>query len=189
MGFDLDEKIGQEIQMMKNLVIVTIMIFLTVGTVLSQATNGTKNDAEVRSRELATEWVKNFKSKRVDAALEKDIRKWWAGPDPTKIPDPIIKIDFLQLGYEITRNEYGEVLRRTVDALILWKERTGTKCYVQWRSFGYESLGGGTFNNEMGAWVKKDQVGFGYYPRFIPLPENREIPAGGWTEVNCSGFK
>lgn len=50
------------------------------------------------------------------------------------------------------------------------EERTGTKCYIQWRSFGYESLGGGTFSPDMEMWT---------YDRRIPMAGGRKILAGG----------
>lgn len=128
---------------------------------------------------VVTEWLKNFSSRRVDPALEKNIVKWWKGPDPTKIPDPIVHIYFLEPNYEIARNAFGEVLRKTLDALILWKDRNGSKCHIQWRSFGYESLGGGTFSSEMEMWT---------FDRDIPMAGGRKILAGSWYEVDCTPF-
>ena len=137
------------------------------------------SDYESRTRSLTTDFVKNLRSRRVDPVLESDIMKWWKGPDPAKIPDPVIGIYFLMGDYEYARNYYGTVLRRTIDALILWKERTGTKCFIQWRSFGYESLGPGVFDKSMGVWTKDSN---------LPLPEYRKIQAGAWSEVDCTPF-
>ena len=137
------------------------------------------NDYEARTKAVTTEYVKNLRSRRVDPALEKEIMKWWKGPDPTKIPDPVIRIYFLMDEYHYTRNDYGTVLRKTIDALILWKERTGTKCWVQWRSFGYESPGPGLFEANMRMWTRDDAIG---------LPEYRKIQAGAWSEVDCTPF-
>lgn len=141
--------------------------------------SGAINDYESHTRTLTTDFVKNLKSRRADPALERDIMKWWKGPDPAKIPDPVIGIYFLMGDYEYARNDYGTVLRKTLDALILWKERTGTKCWVQWRSFGYESLGPGVFDKSMGVWTKDSN---------LPLPEYRSIKAGAWNEVDCGPF-
>ena len=152
------------------------------GLFLDREANADKEKQSVfdaGTKVVATDWVKNYTSRRVDPALEKDIGKWWKGPDPTKIPDPILRIYFLEPNYEIARNAFGEVLRKTVDALILWKERTGTKCYIQWRSFGYESFGGGTFSPEMQMWT---------FDRNIPMAGGRKILAGSWYEVDCAPF-
>ncbi|MGH9818553.1 MAG: hypothetical protein ACRD43_00180 [Pyrinomonadaceae bacterium] len=138
-----------------------------------------QNEFDLETKGVVTDWVKNFRSKRVDPALERGIVKWWKGPDPTKIPDPILHIYFLEPNYEIARNAFGEVLRKTVDTLILWKERTGSKCLIQWRSFGYESLGGGTFSPDMEMWT---------YDRDIPMAGDRKILAGSWYEVDCAPF-
>ncbi|MEP7077360.1 MAG: hypothetical protein ABI878_16260 [Acidobacteriota bacterium] len=134
---------------------------------------------DAQTKGVITSWTKNYTSRRVDPALERGIVKWWKGPDPTKIPDPILHIYFLEPNYEIARNAFGEVLRKTVDALILWKERTGSKCYIQWRSFGYESLGGGTFSTEMEMWT---------LDRDIPMAGGRKILAGSWYAVDCAPF-
>jgi hypothetical protein len=137
------------------------------------------DDYEVRTKVVTTEYVKNLRSQRVDPTLERDIMKWWKGPDPTKIPDPVLKIYFIMDDYWYTRNDYGTVLRKTIDALILWKERTGTKCWIQWRSFGYESLGPGIFDKNMNMWTKN---------AYLTLPEYRKIQAGAWSEVDCTPF-
>ena len=136
-------------------------------------------DYESRTKIVTTQYVKNLGSKIADPVLERDIMKWWKGPDPAKIPDPVLGIYALTDGYWYTRNDYGTVLRKTIDALILWKERTGTKCWIQWRSFGYESLGPGVFDQNMTMWTKN---------AFLPLPEYRKIQAGAWSEVDCAPF-
>ena len=137
------------------------------------------DDYKARTKVLTTEYVRNLKSQRVDPALERDIMKWWKGPDPANIPDPVLGIYFLMADFGYTRNEYGTVLRKTIDALILWKERTGTKCWVQWRSFGYESLGAGVFDRNMSMWTRT---------AYLDLPEYRHFHAGEWSEVDCTPF-
>lgn len=138
-----------------------------------------QNAFDLETKGVVTDWVKNYRSKRVDPTLERGIVKWWKGPDPSTMVDPILRIYFLEPTYEITRNAFGEVLRKTVDALIVWKERTGSKCQIQWRSFGYESLGGGTFSPDMQMWT---------YDRHIPMAGGRKILAGSWYEVDCAPF-
>ena len=137
------------------------------------------SDYESRTKVVTTAYVKNLKSQKVDPNLERDIMKWWKGPDPTKIPDPVLGIYFLTDDYWYTRNDYGTVLRKTVDALILWKERTGTRCWMQWRSFGYESLGPGVFDKNMSMWTKNAE---------LTLPEYRKLRAGDSSEVDCTPF-
>lgn len=137
-----------------------------------------------RTKVIVTDWVKTLRSKRTDSALEKDIMKWWRGPDPSKIADPVIRIYFLEPNYEIARNEFGIVIRKTVDALILWKDRNAANCHIQWRSFGYQSLGGAAFNTEMEAWTLANNG----YPRYYQLTEGREVRTGAWYDVDCASF-
>ena len=84
----------------------------------------------------------------------------------------------MQSGYEFTRNEYGVVLRKTIDTILLLKNKKEGRCYIQWRSLGYESLGGNGFDTEVGAWIKQERIGFGYSRVSLNFPGNRKIIAG-----------
>lgn len=174
---------------MKRLILSLFTTLLVVVPVSSQGTAATARDPDAETRQIITDWVKGLTSQRNDLALERDIRKWWKGPDPAIIPDPIIKIYFLQPAYAIERNQYGNVLRKHVDSLILWKTKDGSKCHIQWRSFGYDSLGAGTFSDEMQAYIKREFIGFDYYAVRIRLPGYKEVQAGVWYEVNCAAFR
>jgi hypothetical protein len=150
----------------------------------------TKRQSEFDAQTLGvvTDWAKRFKSMRNDAALEQGIRAWWRGAPNSTVVNPLLSIKFIQPSYEIARNALDVVLRKTVDALYVYRMKNDGKCYVQWRSFGYEALGGGTFSDEVKDWVKKDLVGFDYYPRFIALAGDRKISAGVGYEVQCTAF-
>ena len=144
-------------------------------------------DAEAKKRQIITEWVNSQVSKRNDPALEKDIRKWWQGPDPANKPDPILRIIFLQPAYTIERNPYGEVLRKYVDTLILWSSKDRSNCHIQWRSFGYDSLGAGTFSDEMQAFIKREYVEWSH-GKSIWLTGGVGVRAGAHYEVKCGSF-
>jgi len=44
-------------------------------------------------------------------------------------------------GYQIVRSYTGQVLNKNITGIIKFKQNG--KCYIQWRDFGYECLGGG----------------------------------------------
>ena len=56
--------------------------------------------------------------------------------------------------YYITRNYRGEILNENIPAVIRY--RLNGKCYIQWRAFGYEALGGGTFAKDLNTYSKND---------------------------------
>lgn len=138
-------------------------------------------DAETKG--VITDFVKNYKSRKNDPTLQKEIFKWWKNTDV-----PLLRTYFMQSGYEFIRNEYGVVLRKTIDTILLLKNKKAGKCYIQWRSFGYEALGNG-FDTELGSWFKQEQLGFGYYRVSLNFPGNRKITAGYDYEVDCAAFQ
>lgn len=145
-------------------------------------------DFDSQTKGVTTEYVKNLRSQRTDPLLEKGIRAWWKGPPDATVINPLLRTIFTQSTYEIVRNDFGNVLRKTVDAVYVFKRKSNGKCYANWRSFGYESLGGGTSGDEVKAWTKQDQAGFGYYARFYTMPGNRKFLAGSDHEVDCAPF-
>lgn len=171
---------------MKRLLYQLLVLSLLVTPIFGQTSSPSAE--EIKTREIITDWVKGLRSQRNDPALEKDIRKWWQGPDPANKPDPILRIIYLQPNYAIERNQYGEVLRKHVDTLILWSSKDRNKCHIQWRSFGYDSLGGGAFSDEMQGFMKREFIGFDYYRVNLNLPGNTQIQTGVHYEVNCGGL-
>ena len=136
-----------------------------------------------QTKGVITSWIKAYTSKRADPALEKSIMQWWKGAG---MLNPILRIYFLQAGYDIVRNEFGVILRKTIPALYVFKSKADGKCYMEWRSFGYESLGGGTFSTEMGNWINRSSLG---YPDIIRMDGGREINTGDQYEVDCAPFE
>lgn len=147
-----------------------------------------QNDFDSQTKGVVTDYVKNFKSKRVDPALEKGILAWWRGAPDATVINPILHIYFLNPDYEYVRNEYGILLHKMLSTMYVFKMKDSGKCFVNWRSFGYESIGGGAFENETKAWIKKEAIGFDYYPLFLRLPGDRKLYAGRDYEVDCSAF-
>ena len=146
-----------------------------------------KVEFDGQTRGVITTYVKSLKSKRADPALERDVSKWWKNTDGSA-NHAILRIYFLQPSYEIVRNDLGLALRKTVDSLFVVKNTIEQRCWTQWRSFGYESLGGGAFDTEIQAWLKQYQAGFGYYTYALTLPGDRKVHAGSWYEVDCNAF-
>lgn len=139
-----------------------------------------KFDSETKG--VITDFIKNFKSQAKDPLLEKGIQLWWKGGDPNAVvTNPILNIYYSQSGYEYIRNDLGIVLRKSKDVVILFKKKSENKCYIKWLSFGFESLGGGAFSDEMTVWNKAGN-------RFI-LPGYRNIYAGILYEVDCAPFE
>lgn len=147
-----------------------------------------ENDFNSQTKGVVTDWVRGLRSARTDAALERDIHVWWKSGRDAAAVDPLLKIYFLQPSYEIVRNDVGVVLRKTVDAVLVSRTKSNSKCFMQWRSFGYESLGGGAFDPEPKAWLKQYQAGFGSYTYALTLTGDRKIHAGTMYEVDCASF-
>ena len=132
---------------------------------------------KARAPVVLNNYAMSFKSKRVDPVLEKGIIKWWNGDGSTV--NPGIKIYFIQPEFKIVRNDLGVVLRKTLEGFIL-SAKDG-KCYVQWQLFGYESLGGGVFDQAVTVWANANDA---YY-----TIEGIEFKAISRYEINCSSLK
>lgn len=132
---------------------------------------------KIRTPEVINNYAKNFKSKRTDPELEKGIVKWWNGDGSTV--NPGIKIYFIQPEFIIVRNNLGVVLHKTVEGLILYPKNG--KCYVMWKKFAYESLGGGVFDKTVRVWSNPSG---NYY-----TIDGIEFDVNTSYEVNCSALK
>lgn len=132
---------------------------------------------KARAPEVITNYAKNFKSKRIDPALEKGVVKWWNGDGSTV--NPGIKIYFMQPEFRIVRNDLGIVLHKIVDGLIVYPK--GGKCYVMWKGFAYESLGGGAFDGTVRVWSHPSG-------NFYTI-EGVEFDANTSYEVSCNSLR
>ncbi len=93
----------------------------------------------VLTKKILSGYLASIHSRRSDPVLARQIVKW-SGNSTTVVY-------LMQENYSIIRNAFGEVLRKTIVGLI--KYHTDGKCYLQWRTFGYESVGGGQFSSDM----------------------------------------
>jgi len=149
-----------------------------------------KQKFESETKGVVTDFIKNYQSQVKDPVIEKGIQLWWRGGDANAvIINPLLRIYHMQSVYEYPRNDLGVVLRKTKDAIILYKKKSENKCYIQWRSYGFESLGGGAFSDDMNSWVKTYLSGFNYYPSYLVLPGERKIYSGTEYEVDCAPFQ
>lgn len=110
-------------------------------------------DRRVRYQQSLDSFLKNLRNRRTDPALEKGITAWWKEAT-NSTADPKLRFYMLTPNYDIVRNAFGEVLRKEIDVLMVNKGNDG-KCEMSWRTFGYESLGGGTFDTALKNWVKR----------------------------------
>ena len=109
--------------------------------------------------------------------MEKGVVKWWNGDGSTV--NPGIKIYFMQPEFRIVRNDLGIVLHKIVDGLIVYPK--GGKCYVMWKGFAYESLGGGAFDGTVRVWSHPSG-------NFYTI-EGVEFDANTSYEVSCNSLR
>jgi hypothetical protein len=102
--------------------------------------------ATARNKKIVTAYVKSLQSKRSDPSLIHDIKKWSNNETAT--------VYVVDAAYYITRNYRGEVLNENIPAII--KYHLNGKCFIQWRAFGYEALGGGVFGKDLNTYNKND---------------------------------
>lgn len=138
-----------------------------------------KADFEQNGRKtIMTAWVKGLVSKRNDPALEKAIR--------TSSSSPILRIVFLTPAYDLMRNDLGIVQRKAIKTVYVYKWPQTGKCYAHWRYYGYESLGGGVFDRDLGNWrVMSDG---GWHIAELNVPGANGFPSGENWEVDCAAF-
>lgn len=99
-----------------------------------------------RSKKILTAYIGGLRSKRSDPTLVREIKKWSNNETTT--------VYIVDANYYITRNYRGEVLNENIPAII--KYHLNGKCYIQWRAFGYEALGGGIFGKDLNTYNKND---------------------------------
>lgn len=135
----------------------------------NKRTEATRTNAAL-NKKVVTAYVRGLRSRREDPALTADIRKWSR--------NTTTKVYIIDPDYYITRNYRGEVLNKNIPALI--KYQLNGKCYVQWRAFGYEALGGGNFSKDLGTYNKND-----YFLQATGAGGSLRLEAGVTYEVDC----
>jgi hypothetical protein len=99
-----------------------------------------------RNKKILTAYIRGLQSKRSDPTLVRNIKKWSNNETTT--------VYIVDANYYITRNYRGEILNENIPAII--KYHLNGKCYIQWRAFGYEALGGGVFGKDLNTYNKND---------------------------------
>ncbi len=102
--------------------------------------------AASQNKKIVTAYIRGLQSKRSDPTLVHDIKKWSNNETTT--------VYVVDAAYYITRNYRGEVLNENIPAII--KYHLNGKCFIQWRAFGYEALGGGNFGKDLTTYNKND---------------------------------
>jgi|GEM_PF-4350789 len=127
---------------------------------------------------IMTNWVKGLMSKRNDSALEKAIR--------ASDSAPIMRIVFLTPAYDFIRNDLGIVQRKVIKTVYVYKWTQTGKCFAHWKYYGYESLGGGAFDTDLGNW--RVMTDGGWHIAELNVPGTDGFPSGENWEVDCSAF-
>ena len=127
---------------------------------------------------IMTNWVKGLVSKRNDPALEKAIR--------ASDSAPIMRIVFLTPAYDFIRNDLGIVQRKVIKTVYVYKWTQTGKCFAHWKYYGYESLGGGAFDTDIGNW--RVMTDGGWHIAELNVPGTDGFPSGENWEVDCSAF-
>ena len=70
------------------------------------------------------------------------------------------------------------MLNKNIPALI--KYQLNGKCFVQWRAFGYEALGGGNFSKDLSTYNKND-----YFLQAAGAGGSLRLEAGVIYEIDC----
>jgi hypothetical protein len=124
-----------------------------------------------------TAFVASYIAPRDDPRLRQDIEKWWKGSGAGV--SALLKVVACSSDYDIVRNVYGIVTSKQSCVLLAHKRNSDGKCFVQWRKFGYESLGGGAFDNQVKNW-SPDNLEF--------TMSGEKLDAGKTYELDCSGL-
>jgi hypothetical protein len=127
---------------------------------------------------IMTSWVKGLVSKRNDPALEKAIK--------ASDQAPILHIVFLTPGYDFIRNDLGIIQRKVIKTIYVYKWAQNGKCYAHWKYYGYESLGGGAFDTDIGNW--RVMTDGGWHIAELNVPGTDGFPSGENWEVDCAAF-
>jgi hypothetical protein len=149
------------------------------GKYLKDASDKAAGDELAARKPLMTNWVKGLVSKRNDPALEKAIRSSTTAPIPY--------IVFLTPGYDVVRNDLGIVVRKAIKTVFVYKWVQAGKCFTHWNYYGYESLGGGAFNSDLGSW-ESYLADPGYHKEKLNVPGTNGFPSGENWEVDCAAF-
>lgn len=123
-----------------------------------------------RNQKVVTAYIHSLGSKRSDPALTRDIINW--------SHNETTKVYIMDANYYITRNYRGEVLNKNIPAIIRYK--TDGHCYIQWRAFGYEAIGGGNFVKDLYTYNKSD-----YYLEAKGLGGSLQLEQGVAYPIDC----
>jgi hypothetical protein len=109
-----------------------------------------KRISSVRDQAIVSAYMRGMTSKRDDAKLVRDIKKWSNNTTTT--------VYIMDADYSITRDYRRDVINKYVPAIIRY--RLNGRCYIQWRAFGYEALGGGNFGTHLYTYDKRNSYIF-----------------------------
>src|SRR5258706_533130 len=128
-----------------------------------------------------TKYAHDFVTKRNDPVLEKKIIQWWNTNNPGF---PAMRVFFTSSEYFLVRDEFNQVLRKLVPAVVVYKG-TLNSCWFQWNAFGYEHVGGGTFTEELTSW----KAGYKEYSNYQFDAAGMTLIAAQNYELDCGGLK
>jgi hypothetical protein len=97
--------------------------------------------------------------------------KWFGKPGATAY--------VMDNSYQIVRSYTGQVLNKNITGIIKFKQNG--KCYIQWRDFGYECLGGGQFSPDITAYNRP-----GYTIKATSPAGTLSLQEGVNYEIDCN---
>ena len=111
----------------------------SIKTVIETAIKTSQDANTALTKKIINTFAANLHSFREDPTLQKDIVKWAGRPGTTAY--------IMDNNYQIVRSYTGQVLNKNITGIIKFRQKG--KCYIQWRDFGYECLGGGVFSTDL----------------------------------------
>ena len=143
----------------------------SIKTVIETAIKAEKDATGALTRRILNAYAAKLRSVRDDPTLEKDMIKWFGRPGATAY--------VLDNGYQIVRSYTGQVLNKNITGIIKFKQHG--KCYIQWRDFGYECLGGGKFSPDITAYNRT-----GYTIKATSPAGTLSLQEGVNYEIDCN---
>jgi hypothetical protein len=138
---------------------------------------------EGKDNKIISAYIFNLRSRKNQPQLESEIIGYWKAHWQNTAISTVIVAD---QDFIIVRNALGVVLRKTIKAWVVVQQND--QCYMEWGTYGYESLGAGVFSKELKVWGPQTE----YTDSTITASTNEgstHLHAGDKFPVDCSILK
>jgi hypothetical protein len=143
----------------------------SIKTVIETAIKANKDASTALTKRIINTYAASLHSVRDDPTLQKDMIKWSGQPGTTAY--------IMDNNYQVIRSYTGQVLNKNITGII--KFRQNGKCYIQWRDFGYECLGGGKFSTDITTYNRS-----GYTVKASTSLGSIDLREGVSYEIDCN---